>query len=132
MDISGGGVKESTEDIKMRSGAVLTGAVLLATLHVILANQDVKNNNLAQNTEKGERTNTILTDNEKIMVQEEIFLEKLFLKISPKNSIKTWDGEESPLQLKSFLRTFQETPALQKKGKNIHVCQFESILCTAI
>ena len=64
MDISGGGVKESTEDIKMRSGAVITGAVLLATLHVILANQDVKNNNLAQKTEKEVRTKTILTDNE--------------------------------------------------------------------
>ena len=121
MDISGRGVYESTEDIQMRSGAVLIGAILLATGNVLLGNPDVKKINSEQNTEKVVRTETILTDNEKLMVQEEKFLEMLFLKISPKNSKKTWDGEESLMQMKSFLRTFQETPALQKKGKYVHM-----------
>ena len=106
----------------MRSGAVLIGAILLATVNVLLGNPDVKKNNLEQNTEKVVRTETILTDNEIIMVQEEKFLENLFLKISPKNIQNTWDRRESLMQMKSFLRTFQETPTLQKKGKYIHVC----------
>ena len=103
---------------------MLIGAVLLATVNMILANQDVKMNNLAENTENSVGTETVLTDDQKMLVQEETFLEKLFLKISPKKSIKTRDGKESLMQLKSFLRTFQETPALQRKGRPVVVFKF--------
>ena len=101
----------------MRSEVELTVAVLLATLKVILTNPDVKTNILARNAE----TEMVLTDQEKMLMQEETFLEKLFLKISPSKNLKAFDGEKSMLELKSFLRTFKQTPSLQRRGKTIFV-----------
>ena len=131
-DISGGESTDSTDADDMRSGAVLAGAVLLATLNAILSSPEVGKNNLAQNSGRAVAAETVLTDEEKTLVKEETFLEKLFLEISPKKSIETIDGQESLLQLKSFLKTFKETPKLQRKGMSIYCLKLDEATCYSI
>ena len=75
-DISGGGSRESTIADEMRSGAVLT--VLLTTLTVIWVIPEVKENNVAKTSARAMVAETVLTDEEKMLVKEEAFLEKLF------------------------------------------------------
>ena len=63
-----------------------------------------------------ESAGAVLTETEKIMVHEESFLENLYLEISPKQNNNSHEEEYMNLRLKSFLRTFQQTPSLQRRG----------------
>ena len=63
------------------------------------------------------RDQDVITEQEKILMHEETFLEDLYIKINPKNEVKANGLKIVMNELKQFLRTFSETPTLHKRGE---------------
>ena len=59
-----------------------------------------------------------VTEQDKILMHEETFLEDLYLKINPKYMVKANVLKYELDELKKFLRTFSETPTMHKRGTN--------------
>ena len=63
------------------------------------------------------RKDASLTENEKMLIKEEQMLEKLYTKIAPKHHIQAHKDNGTVQILKEFLKTFDERPALETRGR---------------
>ena len=64
------------------------------------------------------KVNSVLTKTEKMLVKEEQMLEKLYNKIAPKQHMEALK-DKSTAQIKEFLQTFDERPALVTRGEQL-------------
>ena len=91
------------------------GPVLIVVLALMVAGQ------LAVHIDAGETRETGLTDADRVLLGEATFLGNLYSQISPKTKpspkTKVVNSEDYLIKLKTFLRTFQTPPKLQKRGR---------------
>ena len=65
-----------------------------------------------------------ITEQDKILMHEETFLENLYLKINPKKKVESSMQKDVLDELKTFLRTFSETPTMNKRGKKGRISSY--------
>ena len=108
----------------MQSGcALLTLLNLINLINDVEANldQDRMMNYLRKTPAVDTPDQEAITEKDKILMHEETFLENLYLKINPKKKVESLAQKDLLDGLKTFLRTFSETPTMHKRGKTCNI-----------
>ena len=101
----------------MQSGCALVSLLNLINLINDVEAQDRVMNFVRKTPAAEAQDQEAITEQDKILMHEETFLENLYLKINPKKLVEASMQNDVLDELKAFLRTFSETPTMHKRGK---------------
>ena len=108
----------------MQSGCALLSLLNLINLMNDVEAQDRVMNFVRKTPAADTQDQEAITEQDKILMHEETFLENLYLKINPKKKVESSMQKDVLDELKTFLRTFSETPTIHKRGKKGRISSY--------